>query len=108
MDTTGAPDWEDRLANNIDELAEEEREVYQQALSQTADDFFRDRAPWLADPNSVRVMANADNHYDVVLRIDGTYLDKETAESIAKLVQSEIYGHLSRLQLSETDGDAAT
>ncbi len=46
-------------------------------------------------------MANSDNHYDVVLRIDGTYLDKETAESIAKLVQSEIYGHLARLQLGE-------
>lgn len=53
-------------------------------------------------------MVTADNHYDVVLRVDGTYLDKETAESIAKLVQSEIYGHLSRLQLSETDNDAAT
>lgn len=101
MDTTGDPDWEELLAANIDELAEEEREIYQQALSETADDFFRSRAPWLAGPDSVRVMANSDNHYDVVLRIDGTYLDKETAESIAKLVQSEIYGHLARLQLGE-------
>lgn len=101
MDTTDNPDWEQQLATNINELAEEEREIYQQALSETADDFFRSRAPWLASPDSVRVMANTDNHYDVVLRIDGTYLDKQTAESIAKLVQSEIYGHLARLQLAD-------
>ncbi len=41
MDTTGDPGWEELLAANIDELAEEEREIYQQALSETADEAVR-------------------------------------------------------------------
>lgn len=97
-------DWFDELARQVEELAGERREWFDEGLRESTDDFFQDRAPWLAQAGSVRVMTTDEGHYDVVIRVDGAYVDAEEAESIAELLQAKIYGHLSRLE-AEPDDD---
>lgn len=90
-------EWFDEVARRVEEFAAEQREWYAEGLGESADEFFADRAGWLAQPNSVRAVANSDGTYDVAIRVDGSYDDRETAQSIADLLQAMIYGHLARL-----------
>jgi hypothetical protein len=55
-------------------------------------DFLHYRREWLADPNSVRLQQTSTGGWDIVLRIDGTYLYEAEAREIADTFQREIYG----------------
>lgn len=64
----------------------------------TTEHFIRDgndlvdaRASWLADPGSVHVAPSPGGGWDVVLRIDGTYSNRDDAQDVADLFQSEIH-----------------
>lgn len=97
------PDWFNEITRRVEEFAEEQREWYAEGLNQSADEFFADRREWLAEPNSVRVVTTPDGHYDIAIRVDGSYEDRETAQSIAELLQAQIYGHLARLETGPAD-----
>lgn len=78
-----SPEWFDEVARRVEEFADEQREWYAEGLSESADDFFTDRAGWLSQRNSAFVVTNSDGSFDVAIRIDGSYGEREIAESIA-------------------------
>lgn len=97
--------WFDKIVREDPDLAEEQRQWYDQGLHDSADTFFTDRMPWLAAADSVRVMTNSDGHHDIVITVDGTYDDLTEAQMIAALLQAKLYGHLWRIQATPDDTD---
>lgn len=92
------PGWFDEAARRVEEFAAEQREWYAEGLGESADEFFGDRANWLGQPDAVQVVENSAGSYDVVILVDGSYADREIAQSIAELLQARIYGHLTRIE----------
>ncbi|NKY57225.1 hypothetical protein [Nocardia flavorosea] len=59
----------------------------------TADDLLDDRRDWL----SVHVVEVQPGAYDIVLRIDGTYFDRDTADEVAKSFTRDVRALLDSL-----------
>lgn len=89
-----------RLSANIDPpekrnpmSVDTDDEYYRLGLEQESPaDFLHFRREWLADPDSVRLQQTSTGGWDIVLRIDGTYLYEAEAREIADTFQREIYG----------------
>lgn len=52
----------------------------------TADDFLNDRRDWL----TVQVIETEPECFDIVLKIDGTYFDRDTASEVAKSFAADL------------------
>jgi hypothetical protein len=61
-------------------------------MIETLAEFIEERAPWLAADNPwvVGVVRTGDGGWDVVLRIDGAYTDRATAEDVAEYLRDRI------------------
>ena len=94
---TRGDDEQDRLDSWRADLDGGVLEGFQEGLSETADEFFRDRAGWLVPPYGVRVVAGLTGGFDVAVCVDGTYADRADAEKAAAYVQAIIAGHVDRL-----------
>lgn len=99
------PEWFDEITQRVEEFAAEQREWYIEGLGESADEFLGDRANWLGQPNAVQVIQNSAGSYDVALLVDGSYADREIAQSIAELLQAKIYGHLTRIESGLSSSD---
>ncbi|MFV8160741.1 hypothetical protein ACNQVK_01060 [Mycobacterium sp. 134] len=98
-------EWFDEITRRVEEFAAEQREWYAEGLCESADEFFADRANWLRQPDAVQVVKNSGGSYDVAIVIDGSYDDREIAQSIAELLQAKIYGHLARIETRPSSSD---
>lgn len=59
----------------------------------TADDFLDSRRDWL----EVGVVEVEPNAFDIVLKVDGTYFDRDTANEVAELFARDLRYLLQRL-----------
>ncbi|MFF0816150.1 hypothetical protein ACFYVR_13505 [Rhodococcus sp. NPDC003318] len=59
----------------------------------TADDFLDSRRDWLA----VGVVEVESGAFDVVLKVDGTYFDRDSAEEVAELFRRDLRHLLGNL-----------
>lgn len=58
----------------------------------TAADWLNDRRDWITAPDSVRVVQNQFGTYDVLVRIDGSYVDGRLARRAADMFAAELAG----------------
>ncbi|WKX00251.1 MULTISPECIES: hypothetical protein [Rhodococcus] len=66
----------------------------------SAEDFFRGRSDWL-EICTVEVEPNA---FDIVLKIDGTYFDRDTAREVAESFTRDLRHLLANLDQSQSPG----
>ena len=72
---------------------------FQLGLSETPAEFLAWREAWLGGPGSVRVQENTrSGGWDVVVRLDGTYSDREEAEEAARCFRQEIPGLVEQIR----------